>query len=53
MQRAPENENFARLRVIGVGGGGIPVIEEFPQFPVTRTYDELRSEFQGAIEARE
>jgi phosphoserine/homoserine phosphotransferase len=29
------------------------VIEEFPQFPVTRTYDELRSEFQGAIEARE
>ena len=29
------------------------VIEEFPQFPVTRTYDELRSEFQGAIESRE
>jgi phosphoserine/homoserine phosphotransferase len=29
------------------------VIEEFPQFPVTRTYDELRSEFQSAIESRE
>jgi phosphoserine/homoserine phosphotransferase len=29
------------------------VIEEFPQFPVARSYDELRSEFQRAIEARE
>ena len=29
------------------------VIAEFPHFPVTRTYDELRSEFQGAIESRE
>ena len=29
------------------------VIEEFPQFPVTRTYDELRSEFQRAIESLE
>jgi phosphoserine/homoserine phosphotransferase len=29
------------------------VIEEFPQFPVTRTYEELRSEFQGVIESRE
>jgi phosphoserine/homoserine phosphotransferase len=29
------------------------VVEEFPQFPVTRTYDELRSEFQSAIESRE
>jgi phosphoserine/homoserine phosphotransferase len=28
------------------------VIAEFPQFPVTRTYDELRTEFQGAIESR-
>ena len=29
------------------------VIEEFPQFPVARDYDELRSEFQRAIESRE
>ena len=29
------------------------VVEEFPQFPVTRTYDELRSEFQRAIESLE
>ncbi len=29
------------------------VIEEFPQFPVARTYDELRSEFQRAIESLE
>jgi phosphoserine/homoserine phosphotransferase len=27
------------------------VIEEFPQFPVARSYDELRSEFQRAIES--
>jgi phosphoserine/homoserine phosphotransferase len=27
------------------------VIEEFPQFPVTRSYDELRNEFQRAIES--
>jgi phosphoserine/homoserine phosphotransferase len=27
------------------------VIEEFPQFPVTRTYDELRDEFQRAVES--
>jgi len=27
------------------------VIEEFPQFPVTRSYDELRIEFQRAIES--
>jgi phosphoserine/homoserine phosphotransferase len=27
------------------------VIEEFPQFPVARNYDELRSEFQRAIES--
>ena len=27
------------------------VIEEFPQFPVTRTYDELRDEFQRAAES--
>jgi phosphoserine/homoserine phosphotransferase len=29
------------------------VIEEFPQFPVARSYDELRSEFQRAIESLE
>ena len=29
------------------------VIEEFPQFPVTRTYDELRDEFQRAAESLE
>ena len=29
------------------------VIEEFPQFPVTRSYDELQSEFRRAIEAQE
>ena len=29
------------------------VIEEFPQFPVARGYDELRSEFQRAIESLE
>jgi len=29
------------------------VIEEFPQFPVTRNYDELRSEFRRAIESLE
>lgn len=29
------------------------VIEEFPQFPVARDYDELRSEFQRAIESGE
>jgi phosphoserine/homoserine phosphotransferase len=29
------------------------VIEEFPQFPVARSYDELRSEFRRAIESRE
>ena len=29
------------------------VIEEFPQFPVARDYDELRGEFQRAIESRE
>jgi phosphoserine/homoserine phosphotransferase len=28
------------------------VIEEFPQFPVTRSYDELRGEFRRAIESR-
>jgi len=27
------------------------VIEEFPQFPVAHSYDELRSEFQRAIES--
>ena len=27
MQRAPENENFARLRVIGVGGGGSNAVD--------------------------
>jgi phosphoserine/homoserine phosphotransferase len=27
------------------------VIAEFPQFPVTRSYDELRAEFQRAIES--
>jgi phosphoserine/homoserine phosphotransferase len=27
------------------------VIEEFPQFPVTRSYDELRDEFQRAAES--
>jgi phosphoserine/homoserine phosphotransferase len=27
------------------------VIEEFPQFPVTRTYDELREEFRRAAES--
>ena len=27
------------------------VIEEFPQFPVARSYDELRSEFRRAIES--
>ena len=29
------------------------VIEEFPQFPVTRTYDELRDAFQRAAESLE
>jgi phosphoserine/homoserine phosphotransferase len=29
------------------------VVEEFPQFPVARSYDELRSEFQRAIESLE
>jgi phosphoserine/homoserine phosphotransferase len=29
------------------------VVAEFPHFPVTRSYDELRSEFQRAIESRE
>jgi phosphoserine/homoserine phosphotransferase len=29
------------------------VIEEFPQFPVTRTYEELQREFQRAIGAQE
>jgi phosphoserine/homoserine phosphotransferase len=29
------------------------VIAEFPHFPVTRSYDELRSEFERAIESRE
>jgi phosphoserine/homoserine phosphotransferase len=29
------------------------VIEEFPQFPVTHTYDELRDEFQRAVESLE
>jgi phosphoserine/homoserine phosphotransferase len=29
------------------------VVEEFPQFPVTHSYDELRDEFQRAIESRE
>jgi len=29
------------------------VIEEFPQFPVTRTYDELREAFQRAAESLE
>jgi phosphoserine/homoserine phosphotransferase len=29
------------------------VVAEFPHFPVTRTYDELRSEFERAIESRE
>ena len=29
------------------------VVEEFPQFPVTHSYDELRGEFRRAIESRE
>ena len=29
------------------------VVEEFPQFPVTHSYDELRSEFRRAIESRQ
>jgi len=29
------------------------VVEEFPQFPVARSYDELRSEFERAIESLE
>ncbi len=28
------------------------VIEEFPQFPVTRSYDELQSEFQRGLESQ-
>jgi phosphoserine/homoserine phosphotransferase len=29
------------------------VVAEFPQFPVARTYEELRGEFQRAIQSRE
>jgi phosphoserine/homoserine phosphotransferase len=29
------------------------VVEEFPQFPVARSYDELQSEFERAIESLE
>jgi len=29
------------------------VVEEFPQFPVARSYDELRSEFRRALESLE
>ncbi len=35
MQRAPENENFARLRVIGVGGGGSNAVDRMIEEGVT------------------
>jgi cell division protein FtsZ len=35
MQRAPENENFAQLRVIGVGGGGSNAVDRMIEMGVT------------------
>jgi len=35
MQRAPETENFARIRVVGVGGGGSNAVDRMIEEGVT------------------